>query len=148
VRVQNAASNMADYGVKPGWQGDAGSHARAGGVGTETGVGSSRLSSVFERKPRFPDEFEAQPRRRCCTCRSACESRRSVNWRASGQRYSDQRCRLGDGAHPECVLDAMAGLAETPQASISAGLPGVASWLGRKGSRCRPRPLGIEDKVD
>jgi hypothetical protein len=108
VRVQNAASNMADYGVKPGWQGDAGSHARAGGVGTETGVGSSRLSSVFERKPRFPDEFEAQPRRRCCTCRSACESRRSVNWRASGQRYSDQRCRLGDGAHPECVLDAMA----------------------------------------
>jgi len=48
--VQNATSNMADYGVKTGWQGDAGGYLQAGGVGMATGTAFSGLSSAYAPK--------------------------------------------------------------------------------------------------
>ncbi|WP_159570373.1 DUF6531 domain-containing protein [Curtobacterium sp. 18060] len=48
--VQNATSNMADYGVKTGWQGDAGGYLQAGGVGMATGTAFSAVSSASAPK--------------------------------------------------------------------------------------------------
>lgn len=48
--VQNATSNMADYGVKTGWQGDAGGYLQAGGVGMATGAAFSAVSSASAPK--------------------------------------------------------------------------------------------------
>ncbi|WP_144711368.1 DUF6531 domain-containing protein [Curtobacterium pusillum] len=48
--LQTAGSNVADYGVKTGWKGDAAGYWRAAGVGTATGVGFSALSSAASPK--------------------------------------------------------------------------------------------------
>jgi hypothetical protein len=145
VRVQNAASNMADYGVKPGWQGDAGSHARAG---PKQVWGPADCPVCLRGNPGF-----------------LMSSKLNLDGAAApaGLHANLEEVSIGAQAASAILTNGVdsatgriqsvswtrwPGLAETPQASISAGLPGVASWLGRKGSRCRPRPLGIEDKVD
>ncbi|MCE0456783.1 DUF6531 domain-containing protein [Curtobacterium flaccumfaciens] len=48
--VQGAGTNVAAYGVKTGWQGDAGGYWQAAGVGAGTGAGFSAASSAIAPK--------------------------------------------------------------------------------------------------